>query len=96
MFDSCTVLVARYSPLYPTKEPDSYIVGFSITHNTNKRILYKEIRLYYKELQSYGSLITDEKVLNIAWERLCPACKVWLSDVSQQGPIVGSTFIPSS
>ena len=88
-----TIKVTRFTPLYPEIDPDSYIVGFSIECNKNKRRIYKEKRILYKEIKSWGIHASDEKITEYAWEQIKPLCKNWCKETINQFPIKKMSFM---
>lgn len=87
-----TIKVVRFTSVYPEEDPDSYIIGFNIVCNKNKRSTYKEKRLSYKEIKSYGTNLSDEKIVEIAWEKLQPLCQNWCKESLQKSNLKEMAF----
>lgn len=87
---SYTVTVSRFDPRYPRETPDSFIVGFTISHKTNGRSTYLDARLPYTDTSG----MSDNQVVDLAWGRVEPTIQSWLDVASTQSPIVGSAYVP--
>lgn len=88
------IKVSRYTDIYPSDNPDSIIIGFTVSSCVNHRSLYKETRVFYHELRSHSQ--TDENIiLNIAWKKLEPFFHNWCNDIKKKTKVVGMTFNPN-
>jgi hypothetical protein len=88
------IKVNRFTSLYPQDEPNSYIVGFSLKCKLNERVTYKETRIYYKDVKALGLNIPEEKIVEIAWDKIHPQLKNWCRDVEKKSQMTGKMFVP--
>lgn len=86
------VTVSRFTTTFPTDEPNSYIVGFTVKCLTNAKSIYKEVRILYKDLKSLGPQLKDEDVVKLGWERLDPQITIWKKDLQRNNGVRGMTF----
>lgn len=90
--DNNIVKITRFTSTYPLENPDSYIIGFSVHNDINKRSFYKEIRIFYREV---SKIIDDEEVSNVAWNKLKSYYENWINDNKKKNKMVGKTFFAS-
>lgn len=93
MWDQFAITITRFDTAYPKEEPDSYVVGFTVTCNANGRNMYQDVRVPYADVQA-GT--TDQDIAAAAWARLAASFESWAccTKVTQR-PLVGSAFTPS-
>ena len=90
---SFKAIVVRFTSEYPSENPHSYVIGFRITCQKNQRSLYKEVKLSYKELKSHGINLSEEKVTEIAMERIKPQIAAWAKEVVTKPSIHGFSLL---
>jgi hypothetical protein len=87
------IKIARFDHSYPVEAPDSYVVGFIVTHRISCKSMYQDTRVLYTDVVSG---VTDMEVASIAWKRVEPAFEPWMKSVSEnKTSVVGSVFDPS-
>jgi len=89
-FTNFTIKVARFDVQYPEIEPDSFVVGFTVTSDINGRSMYSDTRIYYPDANGK----TEQEIVSMAWERVGPTFEAFVSTVNGKAPIVGSIFVP--
>jgi hypothetical protein len=91
-FTNFTIKVARFDEQYPADEPDSFVVGFTVTNNENGRSMYSDTRVYYSDASGKD----DQAVVALAWERVAPTFEFFVNTSSKKTSIIGSVFTPTS
>lgn len=86
------VTVSRFDASYPVESPDSFIVGFTVTHKINGRSTYVDVRIPFPD----ASGMDDVKVVDLAWVRVEPSLQPWFDLATTQSPIVGTTYVPKT
>lgn len=89
---SFKAIVVRFTSAYPSENPHSYVIGVKITCEKNQRSFYKEVKLSYRELKSHGIHLSEEKVTEIAMERIKPQVTAWAKEVVTKPSIEGYTI----
>jgi hypothetical protein len=89
-FTNFTIKVARFDEQYPAEEPDSFVVGFTVTNNENARSMYSDTRVYYADAAGKD----EEAVVALAWERVAPTFESFVTTAIKKSNIVGSVFNP--
>lgn len=86
------VTVTRFDAKYPVDVPDSFVVGFTLTHKYNGRSKYIDVRVSYVDTNG----LDDQQVIDLAWSRLEQSFVDWGSAVCGQCHIIGSAYVPPS
>ena len=89
---SLHVTVSRFTTTFPEDEPNSYIIGFTVKCPSNTKSIYKEARVMYKDLKSYGPQLKDEDVVKLAWSKLETQIKIWKKNIQGNNGVKGMTF----
>lgn len=86
--DTCTVKVYKFKPAYPENDPDSVIIGFQVTLDSNDEFKRVDIRLKYSDIRTdqddkeeYDDTDTDddkETMILTAWRLARPRCCAWV------------------
>ena len=89
------IKISRFDHTYPIEAPDSYVVGFIVTHRSSFHTMYQDTRVMYSDV---ASGLTDLEIAAIAWKRVEPAYEPWMKSVSENkgASVIGSVFVPSS
>lgn len=92
--DTCNIRIARADGSYPKNNPDSFIVGFLMTHNRNLRSKYVDTRILYKDIPK-ASLPEKEDIVAIsdAWDRVRLKVYEWAVQANEESSIVGRKLI---
>lgn len=91
-FTGFTIKVARFDASYPAEDPDSFVVGFTVTSDANGRSMFQDVRLPYTETVSKN----EQEVVSMAWDRVKEGFANFVTSVSSKGAILGSVFTPST
>ena len=89
-FSNFTIKVARFDEQYPAEEPDSFVVGFTVTCNDNGRSMYADTRVSYTDATGKD----DQAVVSLAWERVAPSFESFVNTAIKKTTLVGSVFNP--
>jgi hypothetical protein len=89
-FEGMTIKVVRFDQEYPKDAPDSFVIGFTVTSNSNGRSTYQDTRLLYTEVSGKS----DQEIVGMAWERLTPAFTSFAESVASKPAVIGSVFNP--
>ena len=82
------VTISRFE-LYPREEPDSWVVGFTVTWPGN-RTQYVDTTVPLEEARGKS----DEEIADLAWERVKSTVETWDRQYSGKSPLVGQRYIP--
>lgn len=82
------VQISRFE-LYPSDEPHSYVVGFTIKTNNN-RTFYRDILLPIVEMGE----ISDEQVVETGWNFLKDGILNEVERLQNKSPLIGSVWNP--
>jgi len=82
------VTISRFE-LYPREEPDSWVVGFTVTWPGN-RTQYVDTTVPLEEARGKS----DEEIADLAWERVKSTVETWDRQYSGKSPLVGRRYIP--
>lgn len=85
------VTISRFTTSYPYENPDSTIVGFTISCKTNLRSIYKESRVFYNNMKHNGN---EDKIIEIAWMQIKPFFLTWVNESRKKDTLIGKKFTP--
>lgn len=86
-----SVNIVRYEQ-YPSDEPNCYVVGFSTKHKYNSKNMYVDTQISFTD----ASGLDDDKIINLAWEKVLPGIKTWAFSVVNKNPLINSNFVPTT
>jgi hypothetical protein len=86
-----TVNIVRYEQ-YPADEPNCYVVGYTIKHNNNGKNMYVDTQVSFTD----ASGLSDDLILNLAWDKVLPCIKTWAFSVVNKNPIINSNYVPTN
>ena len=73
----------------PKNNPTGYTVGFSVTSSTG-RMIYRDTRILFEEADG----LSDNKIVELAWNRLKSYFEQQVAEMDALGPLVGSEWKP--
>ena len=85
------IRISRFDTAYPTDEPTSFVVGFTVTCNRNNKSKYTDIAIPYTDVKDD---VDDDAVVAHAWSKLREQFQTWLDSVYTKSSIIGSVFSP--
>lgn len=82
-----SIRITRFE-LYPSTEPQGYVVGFTCDHHASSR--------YFDTLVSMADASgkTDEEIAALAWDVLKSQYDAWFCECRCKSPLIGSTWTP--
>jgi hypothetical protein len=89
--ENFTTTIARFE-LYPIDVPTCYVVGFSVKHNTNGKLIYRDTQVSLADVSGK----TDEEISNIAWVQVKDSIKSWCEIAMAVNIMPNSSYIPQS
>lgn len=85
----CIVTIARHE-LHPINSPTHMCFGFAASCVANGKTKYIETLIPLASVEG----LSDEDASQLAWLDVSVPLRTWFEEVSQQGKLVGSVFVP--
>lgn len=85
--DCCDVTIARFEH-YPRDEPDSYVIGYTVSCKSNGKSIFRDTRIMYADAQGK----TDDQIAKMGWSNIKLDIECWYDSVKDKTPLVGSNL----
>ena len=88
--NDCSIRVTRFDLDFPKEDPNSYVIGFTVTCLKNARSIYKDIQVLHETERRED----ENTMLTTAWNKLKASFQSWLDSIYDKPHIIGSFFTP--